>query len=550
MDILALRLKLDRPECLRGESAFFALELQNVTNGPAEVPSLDPDNRTVKLLIGAGEGDQEPQYVAHQLSARERDGLYQHEMPEEPEMLSLRAKQSVELRGDLLSWFGELPPGTHQITATYYGNLLLAESPPVTLRVVPSAPRLSSVPRYGLQDRAAPLAAAWAHRDARELLLFYQLQSPYLPRNVRHAIRLGGVKDLVSLQAACVSHREPERGHLYWQTPDGKFFFAAVDLQSGQAGEPVEAKLPFRGQCLDSALSMPDGTLMVPFADEAKGRVAVLRVADGEVTPYLLDLGAARPLGPYVCFWEGAARLHFAWAKEGGRQVDYAMLPLDEPDAGFARRSVHVANDPIVWLDAYLDEEAALEGLPYFEEHMPEDQRAEDFEPQPPKVMLWCVTRGVGRLACTRVGAADSQSKAAASFGTQPLRGLRVLGSVVTHRYELALLLADAADRLYYASTVRKAMLPVEQLAGRPVALGSFPALMTACGAALEPWVHLRYVQDGEVIQYVRLEPADEPDPTEPEPEPEEEEEAEASPESEEDEDAEDLDERAPEGGV
>ena len=48
------------------------------------------------------------------------------------------ARQTMEMRGDLLNWFGELEPGTYELAAGYEHGALRAVSTPVPLRVLPA----------------------------------------------------------------------------------------------------------------------------------------------------------------------------------------------------------------------------------------------------------------------------------------------------------------------------------------------------------------------------------------------------------------------------
>ncbi len=79
----------------------------------------------------------------------------------------------------------------------------------------------------------------------------------------------------------------------------------------------------------------------------------------------------------------------------------------------------------------------------------------------------------------------------------------------------VAQLLADDKDQLHYASTLRGAAQPLSEVAGKDIKLTDFPGLIAASRQSAYPWVHLRYVEDGKLIDYVRLEPADERDPVE-----------------------------------
>jgi hypothetical protein len=95
------------------------------------------------------------------------------------------------------------------------------------------------------------------------------------------------------------------------------------------------------------------------------------------------------------------------------------------------------------------------------------------------------------------------------SFNLPKIESVRVIGSVVSARYHLHLLLADAEDKLFYASTAQRTVVPLAQAAGTEIALENQPALMTPGMEGKVPWVHLRYIVPEKGIEYVRLEPED-----------------------------------------
>jgi hypothetical protein len=261
---------------------------------------------------------------------------------------------------------------------------------------------------------------------------------------------------------------------------------------------------------------LPGGGVILAWTDSKRSKVAAVRVArNGAVSARELDLEKHQPLGPYACFWEYDARLHFAWAAESGREVMVARLPLTDPAADFTSRPAFQPDDPVVWLDAYVDIDAAFRDQPYFEEQVPEDERDKLPETQPSPIYLWCVTTGGGRLTCHRVNVADNQSKAEAGFSAPGGEDLRVISSAVTCRDELALLLVDPKDQLYYASTTGGAITPLADAARREITLDRSPSLLTASESGFEPWVYVRFIERKSTIEYVRLEPDYEQDPIE-----------------------------------
>lgn len=514
-ELLSISLALEQAACIRGESVYFEVVLENISKETVEdLPDFAPDNECVTLIV---EGRDE-RLTAHQLSWQERDGVYDHG-PEEPHTVNLVRGQKISLRDDLLSWFGELPAGNYKVSATYSGRLLDVASAPVELKVLAAAPWFASTPRYAAAGPSAPRTAAWVQKHGEGELLFYEQRSSTLPRNPRHGTRAVEIKKSkapTDLFAATLPVGTVSEGHLLWFDDRDRLQFVAVDPQKPRLGMGVEVEVGFKGDLLHSPLSMPDGSLFVPMVDKKKQTVAILHVqSDGDAKSYELDLGEVKPLGPYSCFWEYDARLHFAWAAPRGREIMLGRLPLDDPASGFPRRSVYLSDAPILWIEAYLDTDVPTREAPYLEELIPPEQRDKVPPPPSPGVMLWCVTETPTGLACIRFNPAQGHSKVAATLNTGDVKGLRVIGSVVTYEYELVMLLADAQDQLYYASTIRGSVQPLAEAIGKVVTLQEFPGLIAASRFAQSPWVYLRYVKDKASIDYIRLEPADEKDPVE-----------------------------------
>ena len=58
------------------------------------------------------------------------------------------------------------------------------------------------------------------------------------------------------------------------------------------------------------------------------------------------------------CCYEGVAKLHFAWVGKSRRDVTLATMFLDDPGAGAFVRPAFLSDDPIEWVEMYLDYEA------------------------------------------------------------------------------------------------------------------------------------------------------------------------------------------------
>ncbi len=507
-----LTLALDKPECLQGESVLFKVVLENISGATLhELPALDgPDGALTLTLTGPG-----VPHVASCTTPDLRDGLRAPE-PDWVQTLNLPSGKNVQLNGDLLAWFGVLQPASYQLTAAYAAAGLHLYSPPTTVEVVRARPVTLWTPRAGLQPMNTPVTTAWLHQASDGFELYYQQHSPRLPRNSQVAVRTARTEELIEVWPA-VETVADNAGHVIWLDRRGRLQYGTIDVEQRRAGPPADIRMPFPGRPLTSPGSLPDGTLLVPVTDAKRQRVAMMQIDPGGGTKsYELELGPVKPLGPYACFWEYDQFLHFAWTTPNGWDVQYARLSLVDPASGFATRGVQLANEPILALDAYMDLDAPVRERRMLEHsHSPEETSA-IADLLSPKLMLWCVSRGPGRLTCVRVNATEGGSQPVTAMATERAGDLRVHRSVVTGRNELAMILADPEGCLYYASTARRALRPLAELTGSEITLGDSPGLLTAARSALRPWVYLVYIDRRQgAIDYHRLEPADEPDPVE-----------------------------------
>ncbi|MHC5109713.1 MAG: hypothetical protein ACYTHJ_07540 [Planctomycetota bacterium] len=509
---LRIHLKLDRQECVRGESVYFDVEVENGSKTPlANFPDLSPDNQTIKLI--ADDGQQH--FTANQQSLMARTGVYAHE-PDTVITQTLAPGRKLEVHGDMLSWMGELPPGRYWITAEYEIGLKHAASPPVPLTVKPAVVQMASTPRYAALGPAAPRSATWVHRKDDAYVLFYQQLAATLPRVVIHGIHGADIEQPpTELFEAVVPDDENRIGHVIWLDASDKLWMSAPHVDLLRVSHGVELEPPFEGRPLHSPVSMNDGGFFYPFATKDGDKVAVVRVAaGGDTIPVELQLGDAKPLGAYCCFWEYDARLHFLWTKVRGREVRVGRLPLEDPASGFTTKSLYDVDEPVIWLDAYVDTDAQFDEKPYFVEQIPPGEEPPPDTPPESKLMLWCVTESGQGLAASRVDSGTGKVESFVSFDSSGLDHVRVIRSVVTHNFELAMLVADGKDQLYYASSSKGDLLPLSRLTGEEITLAHHPGLLTTSRMATVPWVHLRYVKDKNVIAYLRLEP-DELDPIE-----------------------------------
>ena len=118
-------------------------------------------------------------------------------------------------------------------------------------------------------------------------------------------------------------------------------------------------------------------------------------------------------------------------------------------------------------------------------------------------------------MRCTRVNVTDNRQEVVVTFPVSEIKGPEIIGSATDYDYNFCLLVKDAEGVLYYGSTTRGGMAPVAKICGQDITVDQFPGLITATKTGLFPWTYLRYVKEKNAIDYIRLEPADTPDPIE-----------------------------------
>jgi hypothetical protein len=475
------------------------------------LPTFFAYNHSLRIVAVGPHGE----LTGDPLSPEERDGRHSHG-PESAKRAELKPGDKFALRDDLISWLGELEPGTYKIHAAYSGDFFSIESPPVVLRVQAAAPVALSIPRYGAATSDAPLTGAWANRHGGGFSLMFQEFSPNLPRNLRHGVRAADVRQLAGLWAAVKARPTIPEGHLLWAEGHGQLQLTPVDLQRPHENPAVHLKLPFPGRPLQSPLTLAPDAVAFVLADDKGERLAGVRAdLSGACQAAELDLGKGKPLGAYACLWQFDQQLHFLWAGQRGRELMYGRLQLGDVPGGFATRTLHIANDPIIAVDAALDLSATLQGMPYFADPKKEESATELHEPSPPGLIVWCVTSSRTKIVATPLVVGGTVKKAPVAFTHDNADALKVVSSVVTRVHELVLLLADSQRHLYVASTSTRSLEPLAEVTKASVLADQSPALVAARENGLEAWVYLAYIADKSAVKFIRVEPKDEPDPVE-----------------------------------
>lgn len=503
---LVVELDLEQPRVYAGESVFFTVSLEHTFSAPLSVTSFLDTNRSVKITLKGAGGKT---FTADQMSHNERDGISTTEK-RKPEGRSLAPGERLELRGDLLEWFGAVKPGQYQVQATYTGIFREARSGPLSLTVLPVVIESAAISRCGGLRNDAPIATALIRRENGACVILSRISSPKVPRNIIHSTVAARLPEQPrSYGAACISGPDPLLGAVYWMEGDSGFSFAVTGFPTGVTGTPVRVDLPFEATPAGSPLLLSDKTLIAIFLCREKDSVALVKAPPAgrpEIHRYVLE--GISSADKRTIFWEDDRMLHLFWVTRR-TGIRHAALRLSEPDKGFLSPDTIEAGGEVVHFVPYLDRSIPAETLRSL--YLGDDDSGGGTGT--PGIMVWCVTQRPEGLSCVQIDAAGGGPPSREyPIRVKKAKGLTVVASAVTNGHGLALLLKDGRDRLWYGSTMRGAAVPVDAVAKEKAGLGGSPDIVAS---RTGPWVYLQYVKDGKALEYIRLEPEDEPDPVE-----------------------------------
>ncbi|MGC9323808.1 MAG: hypothetical protein ACP5G0_03565 [Desulfomonilia bacterium] len=500
---LTIRLDLESATAVHGESVFFTVVLSHSFDSPLSVTSFTPANRSLVMTMS---GPGRRVYAADQISHSERDGNPVN-TPRAPEGRSLDPGETMELRGDLLEWFGPVPPGDYHLRITYSGIMRSIESEPAALRILPVAIEESTVsgcPRFG----DTPLAAAWTHRDKDGYLVMYEQLGPHLPRNRLHCVEAARTRERIIPWAACPERPGITTGHVWWGDEKNTLAVASVDLSRPGSHTLHTVVPPTHGAVpAGSALSLSDGSMLIPMFDPEQEELSILKSTDaGNTVISSSRLEGFSPNRPHAVFWK-QNMLHLGWVDKNGTTIRSASMSFDTPSLKSERRTSCEVPETVMWITVYEDRMQSAQDLRalYLGEGKPPQEHG-------PRLMMWTVSAQPSGFVCNNISLADGTKKAEVLMKAKKPGGIRVVHAAVTSENSLSVLFADTSDNLFYGGTGHGVVVPLKTRVKKKITLRDHPCLVVGSSY---PWVHLRYVPGGKSIEYIRIEPADEPDPVE-----------------------------------
>ncbi len=509
---LIVNLALSTQKSFHGESVFFKVEVAHHFKTSISMLSMAASNRCVIITLKGKNG---LILKADQMSARERDGLFMVEQRRR-EGLTLAPGKKLTLNGDLLTWFGPIPPGEYKVSAEYRGILRSGKSTPVILKIKPAYVCASYVSDC-FPDGNCPISSVWTLKNKGRFLVFFQTLSSYLPKNPVHSIRAVYMnKQSYYIHAASMLKKNSSTGAIYWQDTSYNLYYSCVYFkQNGLSEHPVvhKVKTPFKGTALGSAFTFKNGALLLPYLEYHGRKLAVLKIYNGQITmTRILDFKGHFPLNHRSCFWEDEKTFHFVWTDKTGKKISHAVLSINKESKSFADINKFESKNPVLGMNAYIEQK--LSGKQLRNIYLGEKQKGDKIDLLPKKyLMIWIVTKDNKRIFCSKINMNKGVHNEHIGLDSPKISKIEVVQSKLTSDNTLAMLLMDKTGKLFYASSVEKKTVPIAKIIGEKISMKNNPELVTACKGALVPWVYLRYISKNGSLKNIRIEPENDLEP-------------------------------------
>jgi hypothetical protein len=290
---------------------------------------------------------------------------------------------------------------------------------------------------------------------------------------------------------------------------DRNLLFTHVDVSSGSSCTPMQVGVPAGASLAGSPLLLKARPLLVPLALEDKDKVALARISfSGSKKVHSFTVEGLSSADRRVFFWESDRKLHLFWAVSRDHRVGHAVLDLKRVSGGFKVKKPLKAQGGVELIRPYLDRSLPVSDLRAL--YLGEGEISG--EETKPRLKCWAVSIGVEGVSAVQVDAGSGETDRTVTLKAKKSGGLQFLDSAVSGENGLCLILRDGVGRLWYGSTLRGTLEPLDRAAGRKIRAADSPVLVASRTA---PWVHLQYIRNGRSLEYVRMEPADEPDPVE-----------------------------------
>jgi hypothetical protein len=479
-------LDVRKTDVIYGESIRFALSLTNAGQNPVTIKDTSQENRAFSIHVTASWGFN---VWGDQMSIEVREGEHIDQPRDEPRKPLMPGEKWI-VHGDVISWIGDLEPGTYALRGHYKDSQGIgAESREIEFKVSEAAPIYARTASLNLPLMLSPRVTAWLHKSAAASDLFVLESSPANPAVTYANVPLAQLEIPANVFPSCYNIAPPTVQHMVWNSADGN-----LRILRFRTNLPPEAPV---------AIPLPHEDLepmTTPFSDEKGNLHVLLATPDGNDAALLQVLGKAAPVfhavkavpplaGPRCALWYRDAVLAFAWADMTDMEATTlfaATVPLNAPPRPISGKSIYTAEHPIVDLvlaQRYNESSDAYDRIVYVLCH----NMVDDI------FYRW------------KINLADGAVEEDGSFEVTGAGRFRIHQSYLTDDLTPLYLFAQHDGAVFFADSQFTGFVPVKDSFHGPVKITSHPGIIVPTSFSKVRGVCVRYIDQGKRFAYARI---------------------------------------------
>jgi len=480
---LAIVLSLPQPEVIRGTSIPFTITLTNHGKLPVEVPDASPANRAFRVRVTGKNGFESEGDTA---SIRIREGEY----IEEPRAISrkkIAAGEKLVVTGDLISWIGELAPGSYSVAAQFLnGNEGILSSRPAGIRISEASIVYSGRPSKAPFLAHAPFDTAWIQSGPAGADVYLLQSSPNAP-DLAYSNRMAAhIPETVEPRSALNCNATQASRHVAWIL--GNTFQAVLVTPGIPPPVPATVRLPAgKMEIVGLPFTSATGSLFAMLASREADAVLMMELrADGK--PVFTPFEGIQPLrAPRGVLWGRDDSVTIAWTGLDGSSVFAAGMPLAPGSWKMEPARILTGSFPVI--DITLAQRPRTSGQGW-------DRLA---------VVLSRSSSG-REFYRRRIEIATRKVESEERFSADPAVPAALLECALAGDLTPRYLFAGTDGNARFVSADFSRIVPLVARSGKPVRAADFPAILIPSELSAKRGIYVRYIEDGNRFACLKVE--------------------------------------------
>lgn len=481
---LTLDLQIAKSEVIRGESILFDMVLANAGTAPVTLQDEGFRNRAFGIRVVSAWGFDASADTA---SMPTREGEHV-DAPRKPTLKTLGPGEKITLRGDVISWIGELDPGKYTLRGTYFDSPpLRAQSKEVDFQVAEAAPVFARAARQNLPLAHEPRDTAWLHKTSSGFDLFLLRSSPKNCEVTYANVPIAHLTALCEPVPSSYNLAHPIMRHIVWDDGAGNLKILPLP-KDAPAAVPFTVPLPMEDLApIETPYSDEKGRLHVLLATP-EGTTAVLVQLRGSDKPTFCPIETKPPVGPHrAALWCKDEVLVAGWIGPDEKEVYAVEIPLGSPPRPIVPRRVFSAEQPIINL---LLAQRAQEGATGYDR----------------VAVVLCHDEVNDIVYRKRIHLGSGEVEIDEKFIVNGFGSKKLYQAVLTGDLMSRYLFVSASGGVEFANASFSRFLPVLDVGRKPVRTASFPTLIVPTRFSTLPGSYVRYIDGRKRFVHVKVE--------------------------------------------